>query len=65
MTNSEKIRSMPDYELARRLALYYSRYDICPLGYTCPIHVGCRSEECIERFEEWLKQEAKDGDVHE
>ena len=52
MTNGEKVRQMPDSELARRLALYYSRFDICPLGYTCPIHVGCRSDECIEQFEE-------------
>ena len=60
MTNADKIRQMPDNELARRLALYYAHFDICPLGYSCPTRVVCRSEECIEQFEDWLKQEAAD-----
>ena len=59
MTNGDKFRQMSDEELAQHLALYYSHVDTCPLGYNCPFHVACRSDECIEQFEEWLKQEVK------
>lgn len=59
MTNGDKFRQLDDEELARHLALYYSRIDTCPLGYSCPTHVACRSDECIEQFEDWLKQEVK------
>lgn len=53
LTNADRIRAMPDEELARE----FTRLDMfcCPVtGVTCAYEPKC--QDCFKR---WLKQEAK------
>lgn len=58
MTNGDKIRSMPDEELARFI---YTRTDCnsysCPAFNLCVVHKN--KETCIKTVLEWLEQECE------
>ena len=57
-TNADRLRAMPDEELAKVIPCPYMRdiYDECKFGW----HE--RTQTCEECTLEWLKQPAKDGE---
>ena len=54
MTNSDRVRSMTDEQLAEKLVGFDCSYPSCP----CRLRI-CSEEGCFEAWLDWMKEEAK------
>lgn len=58
MTNEERIKAMSTEELARGIKSLLNSCIYCPAFRTCTDTLENKS--CLEKMEEWLKEEAEE-----